>query len=212
VAQGFRADGVEWLGTEMRDDMPAQPLLNALDRRRVAAPGGPPMRLHVLLEGDGTVTRIDEFASAGVRLRLGEPYLGVLERVERAVLDTGDALDAVPRALAVHGCASALPGLGVGALLQPSVFYVAGQGKLLAIGEERSTAVSGQAPSARLTRCCGTALSGLRAVLERESAGLLLFTDPGVQGFPPVHDATARAHTEAGRPLPPMPPDVEGVW
>lgn len=99
------------------------------------------MRLDVVLERDGPVARIDELATPCVGLGLGEPGLGVLECVERAVLDAGDALDAVAGAFAVHGRAFALTGLRAGALLVPSVFYVAGQEKLLGVVE--GTAVYG---------------------------------------------------------------------
>jgi hypothetical protein len=41
--------------------------------------------------------------------------------------------------------------------------------------------------------------------------GLLLFTDPGVEGFSAIRDAAARTHAEARRSLTPVPPDVECV-
>lgn len=46
---------------------------------------------------------------------------------------------------------------------------------------------------------------------EEAGVGLLLFADPGVEYFEPVHDAATGPHAEARRPLPPVAPDVEGV-
>lgn len=129
--QHFGTDAIERQGTEVRDDVPADPLLDALEGGRVATLGGPPVGRDVVLEGDGSIAWIDELAPTCVGLSLGEPGLGVLEYVEGTVLDAGDALDTVAGALAVHGRAFTLAGRRVGALLEPPVFYVAGQVELL---------------------------------------------------------------------------------
>lgn len=131
VPQDFRADGVERLSTQVGNDVAAYPLLDPLDRGRVTALGWPPVGRDVVLEGDCSIAGIDELASACIGLGLGEPGLGVLKCVEGTVLDAGDALDSVAGALAVHGGAVAFAGFRVRALLQPSVFYVAGQVELL---------------------------------------------------------------------------------
>ncbi|MEU9750165.1 hypothetical protein [Streptomyces niveus] len=136
MAQDLRADGIERLSTQVGNDVSPDPLFDPLDRGRVTTLGGPPVGRDVLLEGDGPITWIDELASASVGLSLSEPSLGVLEGVEGTVLDAGNALYSVAGALAVHGSAVALAGFRVGALLQPSVFYVAGQVGLLASGDK----------------------------------------------------------------------------
>ncbi|WP_238782732.1 hypothetical protein [Streptomyces monomycini] len=136
MTQDFRADGVERLSTQVGNDVSAYPLLDPFDRGRITALGGPPVGGDVVLERDGPIAWIDELASSCVGLGLGEPGLGVLEGIEGAVLDAGDALDAVAGALAVQGCAFALAGRRVRALLEPSVLYIAGQVELLDVVNE----------------------------------------------------------------------------
>ena len=159
-----RSDAGQRQRTEVRDDVPTDPLLDALESGRVAALGGPPVGRDVVLEGDGSVAWIDELASAGVGLGLGEPGLGILECVEGPVLDSGDALDAVAGALAVHGRALAFTGLDVGSLLEPSVFCVAGQVELLeeggrcgALGREGVRRLGCRRPAAGVRYSVGSA-------------------------------------------------------
>lgn len=82
-------DAVQRQRTEVRDDVPTDPLLDAFESGRVAALGGPPVGRDVVLEGDGSVARINELAPAGVGPGLGEPGLGILECVEGSSLTAG---------------------------------------------------------------------------------------------------------------------------
>lgn len=89
-------------------------------------------------EQDGTIPRVDEVASAGVRLSLSEPALGVLAGVEGPVLDTRNALDSVPLPLPPNGSTLSLAGHLVRPLFEPTILDVARREGLLPVRMRRS--------------------------------------------------------------------------
>jgi hypothetical protein len=111
----------------LRLDVEADAFVDAFDRAGRSTNSRLPEACYVVVQRDGAVAGIDELAAFAVGAGPSQPRLGVFEHVERLVPDTGDTGDSVPGALAVAGGAFPLAGVGVLLLLDPTVFYVAGQ-------------------------------------------------------------------------------------
>ncbi len=130
-AQGGSVDLPERCCSQQRHDVVPDLAAHRGGGRWFIRPVRPPVLLDVLAEGERSVAGVDELATCGVGSRIREPLLRVLARVERAVPDARNTLHPVALALAPQGCSLPLPGVLAGLLLEPAVFYVPRQGKVL---------------------------------------------------------------------------------
>lgn len=115
----------------MRNDVQARSALLVVLGLRNTTSARRPVHRDVVRQRDGSVAPVNELAPLLVRSRPPKPRLGILQDIEGSVPHPGYAGNRVPLPLAVASSLLPLPGDRVLFLLDPAVFYVAGQVELI---------------------------------------------------------------------------------